>query len=82
MKEELNLSEKRKELRKDIKKTENKRDINFLFSLLDIIEKQDKKFIKRLKEEHSEWRKEGVIGEYFTDSFEIIIDKLAGEKLK
>ena len=44
------LSEKRKELRKDILKTENKRDIHFLYSLLDIIEKQDKEFIRLLKE--------------------------------
>lgn len=42
----LTLSENRKQLRKDIDKTENKRDISFLFSLLDIVEKQDKEFIK------------------------------------
>ncbi len=34
---------------------------------------------KKLKEEHKEWRKEGVAGEYFTNSFEFKIDKFQEE---
>lgn len=40
---------------------------------------------KRLKEEHEAWRKEGVIGEFFDDSFKLKIDRIFkeefGEKL-
>ena len=70
MKTEFKLSEKRKELREDCQGFS-------VSSIMDLVEQQDKEFIKRLKEE-IEWCHTDKLGMITRES----INKLAGEKLK
>jgi len=73
----MTLSEKRKELNSRVwdKKT-------FPIDILREVEKQDKEFIKELKEDISEWKTENLELELSVKSaMNYLIDKLAGEEL-
>lgn len=91
-KKECNLSEERNKLRSEIMKmmehsvryVPNKLDkisiLNSLLTCFKKIKEQDKILKNKLKEAHHEWRKEGVVGEYFNDSFDFKIDGLFGNE--
>jgi hypothetical protein len=82
-KEEFNLSEKRKELYKEIRMSmqgfllDNRMD--YLIKLVqEIIEKQDKEYCNRLKERFDK----SLLDNQEKAYIKTIIDKLAGEQLK